>query len=314
MKVSRGKDFSDPKSYFYISTPDYLLSGENALIDSLILYKSKKVIIFSNAKINIGLHILRKRDDGFHDISTLMVPVPFNDIIEINLTEPKGNGFSMNQSGITVPGNIEDNLCYRSWELFCRERGMTHVQVHLHKRIPLGAGLGGGSSNAVAILKGLNSLTGNKLKNNDLHNLASQLGSDCNLFVENKPALAAGRGEILSDMPVSLKGLHLVLLNPGIPVNTAWAYSNSSPNEKREPLQSILSKPMHLWKTTVINDFEVTVFEAHPEVAGLKAELYMAGAIFTSMSGSGSTVYGLFTEQPVLNAELEKQLLWQGKL
>lgn len=291
-----------------------MLSAENALIDSLILYKSKKVIIFSNAKINIGLRILRKRDDGFHDISTLMVPVPFNDIIEINPAKPTGSGFSMNQSGITVPGNIEDNLCYKSWELFCREMGMTHVQVHLHKRIPLGAGLGGGSSNAVAILKGLNNLTGNKLKNNDLHNLAVRLGSDCSLFVENKPALAEGRGEILTDLTLSLKGLHLVLLNPGLTVNTAWAYSNITPNENREPLQRHLLKPMHQWKTTVTNDFENTVFKAHPEVAGLKAELYMAGAIFTSMSGSGSTVYGLFTEQPELNPELEKHLLWQGPL
>lgn len=272
------------------------------------------MILFSNAKINIGLHILRKRDDGFHDIATLMVPVPFNDIIEINLAKPKGKGFSMNQTGITVPGNIEENLCYKSWELFCKERGMTHVQLHLHKRIPLGAGLGGGSSNAIAVLKGLNDLTGNKLNNNDLHQLAVQLGSDCSLFVENKPALAEGRGEILTDMPVSLKGLHLVLLNPGIPVNTAWAYSNITPNEERESLQRLLSEPMHQWKTNVTNDFENTVFKAHPEVAGLKAELYMAGAIFTSMSGSGSTVYGLFPEQPELNAELGKQLLWQGKL
>ncbi len=272
------------------------------------------MIIFSNAKINIGLHILRKRDDGFHDISTLMVPVPFNDIIEINLAKPKGNGFSMNQSGINVPGNIEDNLCYKSWELFCRERGTTHVQLHLHKRIPPGAGLGGGSSNAVAVLKGLNSLTGNKLKNNDLYNLAVRLGSDCGLFVENKPALAEGRGEKLTDMPVKLKGLHLVLLNPGLSVNTAWAYSNITPNENREPLKKLLAKPLHQWKTSVINDFENKVFKAHPEVAGLKAELYMSGAIFTSMSGSGSTVYGLFTKQPELNAGLEKYMLWQGKL
>ena len=272
------------------------------------------MILLSNAKINIGLHILRKRDDGFHDISTLMVPVPFNDIIEINLTKPKGKGFSMDQSGITVPGSMEENLCYKSWELFCGKTGMTHVQLHLHKRIPLGAGLGGGSSNAIALLKGLNSLTGNKLNNNDLHQLAVQLGSDCSLFVENKPALAEGRGEKLTDMPVSLKGLHLVLLNPGIPVNTAWAYSNISPNENREPLQRLLLKPMHQWKTSVTNDFESIVFKAHPEVAGLKAELYMAGAIFTSMSGSGSTVYGLFKEQPVLNAQLEKHLLWQGRL
>ncbi|MEX0982157.1 MAG: 4-(cytidine 5'-diphospho)-2-C-methyl-D-erythritol kinase [Bacteroidales bacterium] len=272
------------------------------------------MILFSNAKINIGLLILGKRADGFHDISTALIPIPLNDIIELNLADKSEEEFSMEQSGIIIPGKLEDNLCYKSWNLFSKAAGEIKVKMHLHKCIPVGAGLGGGSSNAVAVLIGLNKLTGNKLSRHDIHHIATQLGSDCTFFIENKPALAEGRGEILSNSPVSLEGFHMLLLNPGISINTAWAYKKVNPNKKREPLHTLLSKPIQTWKTTVSNDFESIVFKAYPEVASLKAELYMAGAIFTSMSGSGSTVYGLFEEEPDLDPGLKKHLLWQGRL
>ena len=272
------------------------------------------MILFSNAKINIGLLILGKRNDGFHEISTAMVPIPLKDIIELNIADKSEGDFSLEQTGIIIPDKLEDNLCYKSWKLFCETAGEIQVKMHLHKRIPVGAGLGGGSSNAVAVLTGLNKLTGNTLNGNDIHHLATQLGSDCAFFIENTPALAAGRGEILSSLPVSLKGYYLVLLNPGTSIDTAWAYKKAYPNKKREPLDMLLSKPIETWKTTVSNDFESIVFESYPEVAGLKAELYLAGAIFTSMSGSGSTVYGLFREEPKLNQGLRKNLLWQGRL
>ncbi len=271
------------------------------------------MILFSNAKINLGLLIHGKRKDGFHTISTAMVPIPLKDIIELNLADKSEDGFSLEQTGINIPGKLEDNLCYRSWELFCETARDIKVKIHLHKSIPIGAGLGGGSSNAVAVLNGLNNLTGNKLNSNTIQHLATQLGSDCAFFVENKPALAEGRGEILSSIPISLEEYYLVLLNPGISINTAWAYRKVIPNNKREPLRSLLSKPMQLWKTTISNDFESVVFDAYPEVAGIKAELYMAGAIYTSLSGSGSTVYGIFEEKPELNPGLRKNLLWQGK-
>ena len=272
------------------------------------------MILFSNAKINIGLLIHEKRNDGFHDISTAMIPIPLKDIIELKIADKSEDSFSLEQSGIIIPGKSEDNLCYKSWKVFCKTAGEIKVKMHLHKSIPVGAGLGGGSSNAVTVLIGLNKLTGNKLSSNDIHQLAVQLGSDCTFFVENKPAFAEGRGEILSSSPISLEGFHLVLLNPGISIDTAWAYQKVNLNKKREPLHLLLSKPIHRWKTTVSNDFESIVFEAYPEVAGLKAELYMAGAIFTSMSGSGSTVFGLFEEEPDLDPGLRKNLLWQGTL
>jgi 4-diphosphocytidyl-2-C-methyl-D-erythritol kinase len=272
------------------------------------------VILFSDAKINIGLQVRNKRDDGFHDISTLMVPVPLRDIIEINSSEKNDKDFSMGQSGITVPGQQEDHLCFRSWKLFCKAAGKIKVQIHLHKRIPIGAGLGGGSSNAVAVLKGLNTLSGNALAKADLLHLAGQLGSDCSLFVDNKPAFAGGRGDILSESKVDLKGIYMILLHPGLAINTAWAYKNITPDKKRENLKNLLSAPSDTWKTTVTNDFEPVVFEVYPEVASLKAELYLAGAFFTSMSGSGSTVFGLFKEKPELSRELKKHLLWEGQL
>ncbi len=243
-----------------------------------------------------------------------MVPIPLRDIIELNMADKTEDDFSLEQSGIIIPGKSDDNLCYKSWKLFCETAGEIKVKMHLHKRIPVGAGLGGGSSNAVAVLIGLNELTGNKLTSNYIHHLANQLGSDCAFFVKNRPVLAEGRGEILSNSPVSLEGYYLVLLNPGIAVNTAWAYQKVTSKNNREPLHSLLSKPMQMWKTTVSNDFESIVFEAYTDVASLKAELYMAGAIFTSMSGSGSTVYGIFKEKPKLNPELKKNLLWQGRL
>jgi 4-diphosphocytidyl-2-C-methyl-D-erythritol kinase len=272
------------------------------------------VILYSDAKINIGLHILRKRGDGFHDISTLMVPVPFRDIIEINVADGHERNFSMEQSGLPVPGPKEDNLCYRSWELFCRAAGKINVRIHLHKRIPPGAGLGGGSSNGTAILKGLNVLSGNKLNRKDLLYLAAQLGSDCSLFVDNKPAFAEGRGEILSDAAVDLDGIYVILLHPGVKISTAWAYQNISPDNNREKLRNLLSSPSDTWKTNIFNDFEPVAFSAYPEIASLKAELYLAGAFFTSMSGSGSTVYGLFWEKPELGMELRKQLIWEGSI
>lgn len=271
------------------------------------------MILFSDAKINIGLHILKKRNDGFHDISTLMVPVPFRDIIEIKIAGRNDRDFSMEQSGFTVPGRPEDNLCYRSWELFCRAAGKINVRIHLHKRIPIGAGLGGGSSNGTAVLKGLNMLSGNKLNRNDLLHLAGQLGSDCSLFVENKPAFAGGRGEILSDASVDLRGIYIALLHPGVAINTAWAYQNAVPDNKREKLRNLLSAPPDIWKTTIVNDFEPVVFKTYPEVASLKAELYLSGAFFTCLSGSGSTVYGLFREKPGLGTKLRKYLLWEGR-
>ncbi len=270
------------------------------------------MIIYSDAKINIGLQILRKRTDGFHDISTLMVPVPFRDIIEINIVNNDNGDFKISQSGFSIPGRPEENLCYKGWKLFCKAAGKIRVRIHLHKRIPVGSGLGGGSSNGTAVLRGLNALSGNILKKDELYALAKQLGSDCSIFVENKPALAEGRGDILTDTSLNISNLYIVLLFPGRSINTAWAYKNVVPDSTREDLNKLLPKPKDTWKRNITNDFEQIVFKDFPKIERLKAELYMSGAFFASLSGSGSAVYGLYKEKADLGTMLRNNLLWEG--
>ena len=270
------------------------------------------MIIFSPAKINIGLQILRKRGDGFHDIATLMYLIPFADIIEIQ--NDQETGFSFSQSGIMVPGELKSNLCYKAWQLFSNECGEMSIKVHLHKLIPMGAGLGGGSSNGAAILKGLNSLANYPLDTYQLHSLASQLGSDCSLFIREKSSIAEGRGEILKNSPIDLSGLYLVLLNPNIEVNTTWAYKHIVPDDSRDELVKALTHPIEQWKEIITNDFEQSIFKTYPKIAKLKKELYNSGAIYASMSGSGASVYGIFREKPSLPSALAKQQIWSGRI
>lgn len=270
------------------------------------------MIHFSPAKINVGLQILRKRNDGFHELSTLMYPLPFRDIIEINPGTDSLTAFTMTESGIPVPGSRDEHLCYKAWKLFCEAQGNTPVRIHLHKRIPLGAGLGGGSSNAATVLKGLNTMKGEPYRDHELEELATHLGSDCSLFIRNKPALAEGRGEVLEETPVQLSGFYLVLLYPGIHINTAAAYREVTPDEARPPLHKLLEHPVETWQEHVTNDFEQTVFKKFPEIGDLKSELYTAGAVYASMSGSGSAVYGLFRSKPGPGSIPFKFITWEG--
>ena len=272
------------------------------------------MIHFSPAKINLGLQILKKRSDGFHEIATLMYPLPFRDILEINPSSGAAEGFTMTQTGIPVPGSTRENLCYRAWELFSREHSHTPVRVHLHKRIPPGAGLGGGSSNAATVLKGLNELRDKPFSIQELEDMAAELGSDCSLFIKNEPALAEGRGEVLKETPVRLSGHYLVLLYPELHIDTATAYREAIPDADRPPLHSLLESPMEKWQQQVTNDFEKTIFRKFPEIGELKSELCDAGAIYASMSGSGSAVFGLFANQPEPGSIPFKYIIWEGYL
>lgn len=270
------------------------------------------MILFSPAKINLGLHILRKRNDGFHDLSTLMYPLPFRDILEINPANGSEAGFTMTQTGIPIPGSTGENLCHRAWQLFCRAHSHIPVRLHLHKRIPLGAGLGGGSSNAATVLKGLNTLKGEPFLVHELEEMAAELGSDCSLFIKNEPALAEGRGELLKETPVSLSGLYLVLLYPELHIDTATAYRNVVPDADRPPLHSLLELPRESWQEQVVNDFEKSVFSKFPEIGELKTALIASGAIYASMSGSGSAVFGLFSAKPDPDGIPLNYIAWDG--
>ncbi len=252
------------------------------------------MIKFPPAKINLGLNVLYKRSDGYHEIDTCMIPIGLSDVLEVL---PSGN-FQFIQTGLSVDGDVSDNLVVRAYELLSDIFNIPPVYVHLRKNIPMGAGLGGGSSDASYMLLMLNELFELKLNNEEIRKLAVQLGSDCPFFVENKPQLGKGRGDVLSPVSINLSGYFLKLIFPGIHINTKDAYSNLSLLGNKQAIESIVSAPIELWKNQLNNDFEETVFKLHPSLKDIKNELYDEGAVYASMTGSGSTLYGIFEEKP----------------
>ena len=262
------------------------------------------MLVFPNCKINLGLIITGKRDDGYHDIETVFYPVRLNDVLEIihstGTDQPPATVFT--HSGTEIAGEEKDNLCIKAWHLLKKDfPQLPAVKIHLHKVIPMGAGLGGGSADAAFMLIALNEKYALGLSNDQLLSYALQLGSDCPFFIINTPCIALGRGEILQSIHVDLSGYQLIMVNPGIHVHTQWAFSrvNIVAGEltkaaKHKLLQPVISQPIANWKDRLTNDFEKPVFEKYPEVKAIKETLYKNGALFASMSGSGSTVYGIF--------------------
>ena len=270
------------------------------------------MLLFPNCKINLGLAVTGKLDDGFHTIETVMFPVPLYDILEM-IVSPSGK-FSFTTSGLQIPGNQSDNLVVKAYNLLKEDFGLKPVEIHLHKAIPMGAGLGGGSSDGAFAVKLLNSLFGLKLNNDEMRNYASMLGSDCPFFIENKPVLATGKGDVFEDIEIDLSGLYLVIVKPDIHINTAEAYSMIKPSGKSPDLKSIVSQPVESWKGVLKNDFEQPVFISHPDIRNIKEKLYKKGAIFASMSGSGSAVYGIFRERINLDGVFGELFVWGGTL
>jgi 4-diphosphocytidyl-2-C-methyl-D-erythritol kinase len=262
------------------------------------------MIAFPNAKINLGLYITEKRPDGFHNIETVFLPVPkLCDILEILPTNNKEYDIEFSQTGIAVDADSENNLCVKAYRLLEKEISMPSVKMHLHKQIPMGAGLGGGSADGAFALSLLNNLSQKPLSRNRLAEVALELGSDCPFFLTNKPCFGSGRGENLETLNISLTGYHLLLINPNIHVNTGMAYKQSKPTPAMFNLRSIAETPIEQWKELIINDFEKVVFQIHEEIEGLKNELYSLGAVYASMSGSGSTVFGIFKNAPNLKGK-----------
>lgn len=253
------------------------------------------MIVFPNCKINLGLHIVGKREDGFHNLETVFYPIPFKDVLEIIPAKNNNTGIEFNATGLTVDGEPENNLCIKAYHLLKKDfPQLPSVQVHLHKTIPMGAGLGGGSADAAFMLKMLNDKFQLNLPTSQLINYALQLGSDCPFFVINKPCYATGRGEILQEISLDLSAYKIILINPGIHINTGWAFSKIEPKPAKKQIKAIIEQPVESWKPDLQNDFEVPVFKAHPQIKEIKDSLYKLGAIFAAMSGSGSTVFGIF--------------------
>jgi 4-diphosphocytidyl-2-C-methyl-D-erythritol kinase len=249
------------------------------------------MIQFPNCKINLGLSILAKRPDGYHELETVFYPIAVSDALEIL----PADSLTMTQSGIAVPGDPDQNLCLKAYHLLKKDfPQLPPVQMHLHKNIPMGAGLGGGSSDGTAALLILNQQFSLGLNDSELLDYASQLGSDCPFFVYNKACHAKGRGEILTPIELDLSNYQFLLVHPGIHIATKWAFQQLNPHAKSESIQAIIEKPITDWKNFLINDFEAPVFNAEPKLSVIKDQLYQLGAIYASMSGSGSSLFGIF--------------------
>lgn len=273
------------------------------------------MIIFPNAKVNLGLHVIEKRADGFHNLESIFYPVGWEDILEVLHDTTKQTGITFSSSGISIPGNANDNLCVKAYHLISKDYPMPAVKVHLHKIIPIGAGLGGGSSDAAFFIKALNELFELNLAWGELHHYAKQLGSDCSFFITNKPSLAEGKGDQLESIAISLTGKFIVIVYPEINVNTADAYKGITPVKPKIALEKlIVETPFEQWKDVLVNDFEKTVFEKFPAIKLLKEKMYAAGAVYAAMSGSGSAVYGIFEKKPELENEFEGKLIFIGEL
>lgn len=272
------------------------------------------MIYFSPAKINLGLQITERRQDGFHNLQSLMYPIPLCDLIEISQLPWQDTPLQFTQSGIGTGTTPENNLCIRAWDLMRSEVNIPPVAMHLHKQIPVGAGLGGGSSNASTVLKALNTLVDEPVSKEQLADFAATLGSDCPFFLQEGPMMMEGRGELLSHVSVSLSAFYLLVLFPEVHISTAEAYSKVTPALPEQQLRQLIEVPVHQWRDNLKNDFEPSLFEQYPQLHELKHGLYRAGALYAAISGSGSSLYGIFDSNPVLPGEIRKFVIWQGVL
>ncbi len=270
------------------------------------------MVTFPNAKINLGLNIIEKRTDGYHNIESVFYPIAWSDALEM----VKANSFSFQSSGLEIPGNEDSNLICKAYRIL-EEKGClkgVSVNIHLHKVLPMGAGIGGGSADGAFALKMLNELFELDLGVKELETLAEKLGSDCPFFIENKPKFCFGKGTEFEEIEISLKGKYMVLVNPQIHISTSEAYSGVLPCKPKLLIKDIVSWPISKWKDTLKNDFEAKIIENHPKIGQIKNSLYDNGALYASMTGSGSTVFGIFdTQMETLEEKFPNCICWQGE-
>ncbi|MCL2097431.1 MAG: 4-(cytidine 5'-diphospho)-2-C-methyl-D-erythritol kinase [Bacteroidales bacterium] len=255
------------------------------------------MICFPHAKINLGLYVTDKRSDGFHNIQTLFYPIPYHDILEIVPADKA----AIYLSGRTIEGSIDNNSCWKAYCLLQRDFDLPPAAIYLHKLIPSGAGLGGGSSDASHTLLALNRLFELHLSDEQLLTYAAQLGSDCAFFTQSKPVLAEGRGELLRPAELSLAGYYLLLALPKMPINTAEAYAGIRPKAPQYALEKTINLPVKEWRQQLSNDFEEHTFRQYPMLSSIKTTLYNKGAVYAAMTGSGSALFGLFSDELLCN-------------
>lgn len=259
-------------------------------------------VSFPPCKINLGLQIISRRPDGYHNITTCFYPLPWSDVLEILPSDQ----VEFTLTGLAIPGSREDNLCLKAYYLLKEDFRLPPVQIHLHKIIPAGAGLGGGSSDAAHVLRLLNGIFTLNLSADQMKSYAAWIGSDCAFFTQDAPMMGTSRGEVLNPVNISLKGYYGVLVNPGIHVSTAAAYAGVVPETPAANTQEIIALPVAKWRENLRNDFEPSVFKLHPDIQSIKERLYSSGALYASMSGSGSSVFGIY------NKEMDSANLFSG--
>jgi 4-diphosphocytidyl-2-C-methyl-D-erythritol kinase len=272
------------------------------------------MIVFPNAKINIGLSITEKRPDGFHNLESLFYPVGLSDILEV-LENPNTGKDKFSSSGITIPGNAEENIILKTFSFLREKNSIPPLKIHLHKIIPIGAGLGGGSADAAFFIKVANQMFSLNFSEEEMINVARRAGSDCAFFIPNKPAFALEKGDVLSLAELNLSEYYLLVLNPGIHVSTAEAYKGVVPERRSKSLYETFSGcSIYDWKEYITNDFEKSIFPKYPLLAELKGKLYKSGAIYASMSGSGSSIYGIFEQKPEPAEDIIPYIIYSGSL
>jgi 4-diphosphocytidyl-2-C-methyl-D-erythritol kinase len=273
------------------------------------------MIVFPRAKINLGLRITEKRADGYHNIETLFYPVGLCDALEFVVPDGTPGNDDLTVSGLPVNIMAEENIVMKAVKRLRAAYSFPFLRIHLHKAIPPGAGLGGGSSDAACMLKSLNRHFHLAISDDILRSIALETGSDCPFFIDGDPSFATGRGEILQPAGPLLSGYYLLLLNPGVGINTAEAYRHCRPMAPSESLTRLIEFKIQEWKDLIFNDFEEYAFRRQPIIKYIKDGLYESGALFSLMSGSGSSVYGIFSRKPEMVPKwLKDMVIWEGSM
>lgn len=271
------------------------------------------MILYPNAKINIGLNIRFKRDDGFHELETLMYPVNLTDVLSINISRNTKNKINFTSEGISIDGKADDNLIVKAYKLLDSIYKLPSLNIHLKKVIPFGAGLGGGSADCAFTIAGINKLCNLKLSIKQMEKLSANLGSDCPFFIQNRPAIAKGRGEQLELFDINLSSYKIVIVLPNILISTKIAYSLVVPHKPKQNLDDLLILSIKNWRDLIKNDFEDSVFSQYSEIRDIKNSLYVKGAEYAALSGSGSAVFGIFKSRIDLKGAFpENYFIWQS--
>lgn len=264
-----------------------------------------------NAKINLGLNVVSRRADGYHNIETVFYPIPLCDMLEVVILDGS-QPYEWHCSGLQVDVPPEKNICIKALNLVAKQHKLPSLGVHLHKIIPFGAGLGGGSSDGAFMVKLLNNMFELGMSNDEMCDIVVKIGADCPFFIKNTPSFASGIGDVLQPIDLSLKGVYITLVKPDIFISTPEAYKGVTPHASKYDLMDIVSKPIEFWPDLLQNDFEDNIFQNHPTIAAIKKQLYDAGCVYASMSGSGSSVFGL-SRKPI-DADFDDCFVWTGML